>query len=447
MQWLKVAEEAEGGLKPAEVDVRSDAVQILTIHAAKGAEWDYVAIPGLADRNFPSIGKKSDNWISNAGSIPVTLRGDFEQLPAINFEKISDNKNLKKALEGFDDQWKARKLTEERRLAYVAITRAKQGLLCTTSHFRSGNKPVDPSQLFEIFATATKDIEGASIISETDVPVGINPIKENPRTASWPSLNHNVESLRKVAELTNQSSIMKIEEQLSTTNNDEQKSILFDMQAIINEIKGKEKYLKVVLPTRLSVSTLLYLAKEPQELALRIRRPMPNHIDKYARRGTEFHLWLENHFNHPSLISMDELFNQSLQAVDLQSDAPLEKLQSSWLASEWATKTPADIEFGFETMIDGILIRGRIDAVYKLGNDKYEVVDWKTGKVKSGDDLETAAIQLAMYRLAYSKLKSVPIENISAAFHYVADNQTVRPADIMNQEQLKALISKVPIEI
>jgi DNA helicase-2/ATP-dependent DNA helicase PcrA len=240
---------------------------------------------------------------------------------------------------------------------------------------------------------------------------------------------------------------MKIEEQLSTINNDERKSILFDMQAIINEIRGKEKYLKVVLPTRLSVSTLLYLAKEPQELALRIRRPMPNHIDKYARRGTEFHLWLENHFNHPSLISMDELFNQSLQAVDLQSDAPLEKLQSSWLASEWAAKTPADIEFGFETMIDGILIRGRIDAVYKLGNDKYEVVDWKTGKVKSGDDLETAAIQLAMYRLAYSKLKSVPIENISAAFHYVADNQTVRPADIMNQEQLKALISKVPIEI
>ena len=49
---------------------------------------------------------------------------------------------------------------------------------------------------------------------------------------------------------------------------------------------------------------------------------------------------------------------------------------------------------------------------------------------------------------AYEEVrKSVPIENISAAFHYVADNQTVRPADIMNQEQLKALISKVPIEI
>ena len=38
LQWLKIAEEAEGGLKPAEVDVRSDAVQLLTIHSAKGAE-------------------------------------------------------------------------------------------------------------------------------------------------------------------------------------------------------------------------------------------------------------------------------------------------------------------------------------------------------------------------------------------------------------------------
>jgi len=74
-------------------------------------------------------------------------------------------------------------------------------------------------------------------------------------------------------------------------------------------------------------------------------------------------------------------------------------------------------------------------------------VDWKTGKVKSGDDLAVAAIQLAMYRLAYSKLKAVPVENISAAFHYVADNQTVRPADILTQEQLKELIVRVPVEI
>jgi DNA helicase-2/ATP-dependent DNA helicase PcrA len=144
---------------------------------------------------------------------------------------------------------------------------------------------------------------------------------------------------------------------------------------------------------------------------------------------------------------MDDLFNQgSTMVTEEYADAPFDKLKSAWLASEWANKQPVGIEVGFETMIDSTLIRGRIDAVYQNG-DQYEVVDWKTGKVKAGDDLANAAIQLAMYRLAYSKLKNVPIEKISAAFHYVADNQTVRPADILDEQGLITLISKVPIEI
>jgi DNA helicase-2/ATP-dependent DNA helicase PcrA len=215
---------------------------------------------------------------------------------------------------------------------------------------------------------------------------------------------------------------------------------------IINEMKSKSSKQDVILPTRLSVSTLLYLANDPQELALRLRRPMPNHIDKYARRGTEFHLWLENYFKHPALISMDELFNQN-STTNSDQDAPLDKLQEAWLASDWAKKAPIDVEVGFETMIDATLIRGRIDAVYKVDADHYEVVDWKTGKVKSGDDLQSASIQLAMYRLAYAKLKNLPIENISAAFHYVIDNQTVKPADILDEQGLINLVSKVPIQI
>jgi DNA helicase-2/ATP-dependent DNA helicase PcrA len=447
LQWLKITEEAEGGLKPAEVDVRSDAVQILTIHAAKGAEWDYVAIPGLAAKSFPSVGKKSDNWITNAGSIPVSMRGDFDQLPNISFENFSDNKSLKAGLERFSDQWKVRKNLEEMRLAYVAITRAKQGLICTTSHFRNGEKPVAPSTLFEIFSKSISKIKGGVVLNDTPVPVGRNPLKENPITGIWPKPSTQVEKIRKVADLTNQAPQLDIKTALAQAGSEEVKSILLDMQSIINEIKSRKDYLTVTLPSRLSVSTLLYLAKEPEELAMRIRRPMPNHIDKYARRGTEFHLWLENHFKHPSLISMDDLFNQSSTKFETEKDATLDKLQKAWLASDWAVKNPIDIEVGFETMIDQTLIRGRIDAVYQRGVDQYEVVDWKTGKVKDGSDLENAAIQLAMYRLAYAKLKSVPIENVSAAFHYVSDNQTVRPADILDESDLIELISKVPIEI
>ena len=444
LHWLKVAEEAEGGLKPSEIDVRSDAVQILTIHAAKGAEWDFVAIPGLADKSFPSTGKRSDNWLSNAGCIPVTLRGDCDQLPSINFDNFTTNKSLKAGLEKFTDNWKDRKLHEEYRLAYVAITRAKQGLLCTTSHFRSGEQPVDPSRLFELFIKASSKITGAKIINQSDIPLGINPEKENPKTFIWPQSDEKLSKVKKIAQICNNAKPIDIEQQLLTDISAERRSILLDMKAVINEANNRQEQLTVVLPTRVSVSTLLYLAKEPAELALRIRRPMPNHIDKYARQGTEFHLWLEHYFQHPALISVDELFYQN--SLNTQADAPLERLQSAWLASEWANIIPEEIEFGFETMIDSTLIRGRIDAVYKVGNDRYEVVDWKTGKVKSGDDLEIAAIQLAMYRLAYAKLKSIPVENISAAFHYVVDSQTIRPSDILNEDQLKELIGKVPIE-
>jgi len=450
LQWLKIAEDTEGGLKPAEVDVRSDAVQILTIHSAKGAEWDYVAIPGLADKTFPSVGKKSDDWVNNAGSIPVSMRGDCEQLPSINFDSFSTNKNLKDGLERFEDQWKARKSMEEMRLAYVAITRAKKGLICTTSHFRNGEKIVNPSSLFNIFANALIKIKGGSVLTDTPIPEGRNPIKENPTTGIWPTRSSRLDKLQEVSlgiESATPFTQAEVNSLIKEAADAEKVSLLADMQAILSEISNRNEKVMITLPSRLSVSTLLYLARDPQELALRLRRPMPNHIDKYARRGTDFHLWLENHFEHPSLISMDDLFNQSSSVISEEfADAPLDKLQQAWLASEWASKQPVGVEVGFETMIDNTLIRGRIDAVYQSG-DQFEVVDWKTGKVKDGDDLATAAIQLAMYRLAYSKLKNVPIEKISAAFHYVADNLTVRPADILDEQALITLVSKIPIEI
>lgn len=168
---------------------------------------------------------------------------------------------------------------------------------------------------------------------------------------------------------------------------------------------------------------------------------MPNHIDKYARRGTQFHLWLEERFKDPQIFG-DEIFDSSEASDASTEDLPLKELQEKWLASSWSDKVPIKdgVEVPFETTVAGVLLRGRIDAVYKDG-DQYTVVDWKTGRAKSGDDLEVAAIQLAMYRLAYSKLYKVPIEKISAAFHYVGSNETVRPADLLSQAELEEIIT------
>ena len=47
------------------------------------------------------------------------------------------------------------------------------------------------------------------------------------------------------------------------------------------------------MPSRLSVSQLVVLRRDPAELARSLRRPLPRKPAPLARRGTRFHLWLE----------------------------------------------------------------------------------------------------------------------------------------------------------
>jgi DNA helicase-2/ATP-dependent DNA helicase PcrA len=53
---------------------------------------------------------------------------------------------------------------------------------------------------------------------------------------------------------------------------------------------------------------------------------------------------------------------------------------------------------------------------------------------------ESAAVQLAVYRLAWAKLQAVPVEKVSAAFHYVPIDKTDRRADLLTEEQLVDLL-------
>jgi len=49
-----------------------------------------------------------------------------------------------------------------------------------------------------------------------------------------------------------------------------------------------------------------------------------------------------------------------------------------------------------------------------------------------------------MYRLAYSKLHNIPLERISAAFFYIPAQKTIRPVDILGENELLAIISAIP---
>src|SRR5262249_12851976 len=122
----------------------------------------------------------------------------------------------------------------------------------------------------------------------------------------------------------------------------------------------------------------------------------------------------------------------------------LADLQARFLESEWAARSPVAVEVGFATTVAGVVIRGRMDAVYADADGRFDVVDWKTGRRPDGADAAAAAVQLGAYRLAWAELAGVPVGRVRAAFHYVRDGVTVRPADLLDAAGLVALVASVP---
>ena len=438
LDWLDVASDEEGGLKVGAPEVRTDVVQILTVHMAKGAEWDVVAVPGISEGTFPGVNKSDpDNWLKNEKHVPFALRGDAHELPLFSLDGIIKNSDASKAIKAFASQCVDQiKMREEMRLAYVAVTRARTHLICTTSWWRDGSRSVSPSNIFTLIAGAAS-ANGGRLISDVAPPEdGVeNPTLENPQMAIWPRdyLGDKRAQFDAAIELVNQSEIHP----LIDSKDFEVNSWIMDAHSLITEQRKRAiDLVEVALPTRLSTSTLVALHENPQELALNIRRPMPRGQDQYSRRGTAFHLWVERQFTDAATLFGDEY----LDYLDpLDDDSKLEDLKAAWLKSSFANRTPARVEVPFETTIAGVLIRGRIDAIYADG-DGFQVVDWKTGSKQLG---KSAQVQLAMYRLAWAKLSGCDISKISAAFHYVPTGVTDQPADLLDEGALISLISNV----
>jgi DNA helicase-2/ATP-dependent DNA helicase PcrA len=197
----------------------------------------------------------------------------------------------------------------------------------------------------------------------------------------------------------------------------------------------------------LSVSSLVTMAADPDRLAQQIRRPMPRPPVPQARRGTAFHRWLEQRFGQQRLIDPTDLLGAADDPADDPDDADLALLRERFEAGEWSNRWPVDVEVPFETLVAGRTVRGRIDAVFADPvSGGYDVVDWKTGQPPtSAADLRAASVQLAAYRVAWATLAGVPLDQVRAAFYYVRHDQTLRPADLLDEAGLAALIEEVPL--
>jgi DNA helicase II / ATP-dependent DNA helicase PcrA len=201
----------------------------------------------------------------------------------------------------------------------------------------------------------------------------------------------------------------------------------------------------VDLPRRFGVSALVAMARDPAQLAAQIRRPMPRPPAPRAERGTAFHRWLEERFSQMRLIDVDDLAG-ALDADLVADDADLAELKARFESGEWGSRWPAGVEMPFETRVGDRLVRGRIDAIFAdAAGGGFDVVDWKTGRPpRPGREERAVAVQLAAYRLAWAALAGVPVEHVRAAFYYVREDRTVRPADLLDADGLAALVEDVP---
>jgi DNA helicase-2/ATP-dependent DNA helicase PcrA len=194
----------------------------------------------------------------------------------------------------------------------------------------------------------------------------------------------------------------------------------------------------------MSVTGLVELRRDPTALARALLRPLPRKPSPVTRRGTAFHAWLESTvFGQPQLLDPDDLPGAADEGAG--EDAELTALQEAFRRSSWWGRLPAEIEVPFEMDVAGVLLRGRMDAVFAQPDGGWDVVDWKTGRPPTGADAEAAAVQLAAYRLAWHQLTGAPLETVSAAFVHVRSGTTVRPVDLLDLDGLRALVTGVEL--
>lgn len=425
LAWLREAEKRED-LSPRPEDPEPGTVQVLTIHGAKGLEWDIVAVPRLVDGELPAATQGARGWV-RFGQLPWQFRGDADELPQFRWREATTRKEFVDALGAFEEAVKAHEGAEERRLVYVAVTRARRDLLLSGAYWSHVKKPRPPSPYLHELASAQPPL-APPIPDLPDDPA--NPLGEHVDMVRWPfdPLGARCEAVERAA-----AQVAAATPSLAGPFEHELEVLLAERAA---RLTGSAE---IELPARVSASRFKDYLEDAAGVASSLRRPMPEQPFTATQLGTIFHAWVEGR-------ALDTAATDELDALASESDAEfvgvdadrLAELQATFERSPWAARRPVEVEREIHLPFDGRIVICKIDAIYQDG-DTFEVVDWKTGRApKDAADLQSRQLQLALYRLAYSKWAGIPLDRITAAFYFVADDLIVRPEHIDGEEELLA---------
>ena len=459
--YLQAEAESGNGLDQAVPSVE-DSVKLLTVHKAKGLEWELVFLPALMQGIFPSE-RVTNNWVSTADVAPNELRGDADSIAQLHDATRDAMVEFKAAL-------KAEHQLSEDRLAYVAVTRARRTLVGSGHYWRPGGvESRTPSRYLSTIFDAARPHD--RVLHEATVPPkgAVNPLTVGAAPTDWPAVLDSVALERRRLAA---AAVGEARRRFAETGEYEadaphmpldEESVVAQWDGDVASLLAEARRLRagvesVALPAALTASQLIQLSSDPQSFAAELLRPMPRRPVGAARVGTLFHSWVERFFGQGTLFDPEDLDATAASAPRASSEAgrdhnpaqqeeaatdhQLRTLTSAFGAGQFAERTPMALESSFSLVLGDSVIRGRIDAVFRdldpASGFDFQVIDWKTGRHEAVDDL-----QLAIYRLAWAQRMGVELAKVDACFYFVASDQLLRPSSLPDERGLADLLTLV----
>ncbi|GAA5150859.1 ATP-dependent DNA helicase [Microbacterium pseudoresistens] len=457
LAWLDKAESTDE-LMPRPEPPEPGVVQLLTIHGSKGLEWDAVAVVRLVEDELPGRASDTAGWFG-FGVVPFPLRGDRDALPRFDWDPeaamAAAGENPAKrakaardalaagktkahpaggALTRFRDDYRDYQRQEERRLAYVAITRARNDLLLSGAHWAGQKKPRVPSPYLR------DAIEAWGLNPIADVDPHENPYEGTALTRSWP-----MDPLG-----ARRSRVLSAADAVRAAQGRAPADPSPELVCLLAERESRRRGQALDAPTRVPASRFKDYVTDFTGTVRSLARPMPERPYRQTRLGTLFHAWVEHRSGligaggstDDALWELDD--DPSADEVSAHDAADLDRLRAIFERSEWASLQPIAVETEIDFALPGDDGAGRIvicklDAVYRRADrdGRIEIVDWKTGRPPAtAAEREERMLQLALYRLAYHRRHGVPMDEIDVALYYVADDLVIRDERGYSEEEL-----------
>ena len=395
VEYLDYFDELEGDIQ-IEEETSDDAVQLMTVHAAKGLEFPHVFLLRLSRHDFPSGARRPQFEFPAALMKEEQPKGDFQK-------------------------------QEERRLFYVALTRAQKRL--TLSTIVGARKR--PSPFLE-------DILGNPKIQKADV------VQSAPSVAVPPSEER---AAPPIASATAQAELFPATRE------------------------GTRAYSRIAFwaqsyhpprpePLQLSASAIETYERCPMKYLFQYGWRLRSGPSASMTFGNVMHTTIREFVAESrkrALLSPAELLTiyerewKSAGFPDQYQEEEYRKAGREQLEAFHRSFTahPPDVlyqEKPFELRLEAdLVVSGRIDQVNRLDQRKVEIVDYKTGKVRS-QDKAADDIQLSIYALASSEAFDLEPERL--VFHYLmSDEMITSRRDGRALDQAKERIAEIAGQI